>query len=82
MFCRAVHTWRATVDTHDDLLTSEIVEVGQQDVAGQFLPPTAQIQTTAVPSHLMPDLPTGYNTREVNQVPTSKHTEVRTIFLT
>jgi hypothetical protein len=81
MFCRAVHTSETTVDTHVDLFTGEIVEVVQKDVAGQCLPPTAQIQTTAVPGHLMPDLLIGCSTREVNQVPSTKHTEVCTVSL-
>jgi hypothetical protein len=73
--------WETTVSTHDDLFTSEIVEVGQQDVSGQCLPPTAQIQTPAVPGHLLPGLLIGCSTREVNQVPSTKHTEVITISL-
>lgn len=81
MFCRAVHTLETTDDNHDDLFTGEIVEVVQKDVAGQFLPPTVQIQTTAVPGHLMPDLLTGCHTREVNQVHSTKHTEVRIVSL-
>jgi len=75
-FCRAVHTLETTVDTHDDLFTGEIVEVVQMGVAGQCLHPTAQIRTTAVPGHLIPDHLTGCSTREVNQVPSSSHTEV------